>query len=55
MQADVNFIGGPDKLIGQAGSAAGAEDDSGLPEGVVNFLLPPAGMPKLHHVPARGI
>jgi len=55
MQADVNFVGGPDKLVGQARSAAGAEDDSGLPEGVVNFLLPPARMPKLHHVAARGI
>jgi hypothetical protein len=54
MQADVNFIGCPNKLIGQAWSAAAAEDNSGLFKGPINFLIPPAGVPELHNVAARG-
>src|SRR3954453_559845 len=55
MQADVNFIGCPDKLIGQAWPAAGAEDNSGLFKGPIDFLIPPAGVPKLHNVAAGRI
>src|SRR3954467_7573319 len=55
MQAEVNLIGCPDKLIGQAWPAAGAEDNSGLFKGPINFLVPPAGVPKLHNIAARGI
>src|SRR4051794_15970916 len=55
MQADVNFIGCPDKPIGQAWSAAAAKDNSGLSKGPINLLIPPAGVPKLHNVAARGI
>ena len=55
MQADVNFIGCPDKFIGQARPAAAAEDNSGRCKGAINFLVPPAGVPKLHNVAARGI
>src|SRR3954465_11663645 len=55
MQADVNFIGCPDKLVGQAWPAATAEDNSGRFKGPINFLVPPAGVPKLHNVAARGI
>ena len=55
MQADVNFIGCPDKLIGQAWPAAAAEDNSGLFKGPIHFLIPPAGVPKLHYIAAREI
>src|SRR3954452_5748491 len=55
MQADVNFIGCPDKFIGQARPTAAAEDNSGCFKGPINFLVPPAGVPKLHNVAARGI
>ena len=55
MQADINFIGRPDELIGQARSAAGAEDDPCLAEGAVDLLIPPAGVPEFHDVAARGI
>src|SRR5436305_14261640 len=55
MQADVNVIRGPDKLIGQAWPAARAEDNSGLCKGPIDFLVPPAGVPKLDNVAARGI
>src|SRR3954468_5290205 len=55
MQADVNFIGCPDKLVRQARPAAAAEDDSGLSKGPINCLIPPAGVPELHHVAARRI
>src|SRR3954468_17974290 len=55
MQADVNFIGCPDKLVRQARPAAAAEDDSGLSKGPINFLVPPAGVSELHHVAARRI
>src|SRR3954465_11318686 len=55
MQADVNFIGCPDKLVGQAWPAATAEDNSGRFKGPINFLVPPAGVPELHNVTARGI
>jgi hypothetical protein len=38
MQADVNLIGGLDELIGQAGAAAGAEDNTCLAEGADNII-----------------
>ena len=44
MQADVNFIGGLDELIGQARAAAC------LAEGAVNFFIPPTGVPEFHDV-----
>ena len=55
MQADVNLIGGPDELIGQARAAAGAEDDTCLAEGAVNFFIPPTGVPEFHDVATGGI
>ena len=50
MQADVNFIGSLDELIGQARAAARAEDDTCLAEGAVNFFIPPTGVPEFHDV-----
>src|SRR3954470_9291849 len=55
MQAEVNFIGCAHKFIRQARPAAAAEDNSGGCEGPINLLVPPAGVPKLHDVAARGI
>jgi hypothetical protein len=55
MQADVNFIGGLDELIGQARAAARAEDDTCLAEGAVNFFIPPTGVPEFHDVAPGGI
>ena len=55
VQAEVNFIDCPDELIRQARAAAGTEDDACLAEGVVDFLIPPAGVPEFHDVAARGI
>src|SRR5882757_3053236 len=55
MQTDINFIGCPDKLVGQAWPAAGAEDNSGLLKGLVNFLIPPAGVPEFDDIATRGI
>jgi hypothetical protein len=54
-QADVNFIGSADELVGQARPAAGAEDDSGLAEGVIDLVIPPAGVPEFNYVAARRI
>ena len=50
MQADVNLVGGLDELIGQAWATAGAEDDTRLGEGAVNFFIPPTGVPEFHDV-----
>src|SRR6476659_9259317 len=55
MQADVNLIGGLDELIGQARAAAGAEDNACLPEGAVNFFMPPTGVPEFYDVATGGI
>jgi len=55
MQADVNLIGGLDELIGQAWAAAGAEDDTCLSEGAVNFFIPPTDVPEFHDVATGGI
>ena len=55
VQADVNLIRRPDELIGQARSAAGAEDDPSLSEGAVNLFVPPTDVPKFDDVAARGI
>jgi hypothetical protein len=55
VQANVDFICCADELLGQAGSAAGAEDDPDLSEGAVHFLVPPAGVPEFNDVSARGI
>jgi len=55
MQADVNLVGGLDELIGQARTAAGAEDDSCLAEGAVDIFIPPTGVPEFYDVATRGI
>jgi hypothetical protein len=55
MQADVDFVGGPDKLVWQSRPAAGAENYAGLPKGVVNVFVPPTGVPELDDVAPRGI
>src|SRR5438270_9876239 len=55
MQAEVNLIGCPDELVGQARPAAAAEDNSGLSKGPINFLIPPAGVSELDDVAARRI
>src|SRR6476619_3824381 len=55
MQADVNLVGGPDEFIGQARTAAGAEDDTCLAEGAVDIFIPPTGVPEFHDVATRGI
>jgi hypothetical protein len=55
MQTDINFVGCPDKLVGQAWPAAGAEDNSRLLKGSVNFVIPPAGVPEFDGVATRGI
>ena len=50
MQADVHLVGGLDELIGQSWAAAGAQDDTRLAEGAVNFFIPPTGVPEFHDV-----
>jgi len=55
VQADICFIGCADKLIGQARSAAGAEDEPGLSEGAVHLVIPPAGVPEFDGIAARAI
>src|SRR4051794_30782662 len=55
MQTDINLIGCPDKLVGQAWPAAGAKDNSGLLKGPVNFLIPPTSVPEFDDIATRGI
>jgi hypothetical protein len=55
VKAHVDLVSGPDKFIRQTGPATGAEDNPGLLEGGINLAIPPALMPELHNVAARGI
>ena len=55
VQADIHFTGRADKLVRQARSAAGAEDDPGLSKGAIHFVIPPAGMAEFDDIPASGI
>ena len=55
VQPQIDIVGGPDKFVGKARPAAGAEDRSGLTKRVVNCLVPPAGVTELDDVAAGWI
>ncbi len=55
VQPHINFIGGSNKHFRKAGTAAGAEYDSGLSKVAVNLFVPPARVPELHRIAARRI
>jgi len=50
VQPQIDIVRGPDKFVGEARPAAGAEDRSGLAERIVNCLIPPAGVTELDDV-----
>src|ERR1700759_3112530 len=55
MKAEIDFVGGFHQLVGQARSAAGTENNTVIAKGRENLVIPPARVPELDHVPARGI
>jgi hypothetical protein len=50
VQPQVNFVGGPYKLVREPRSTAGAEDCTGPPKRGVHRLVPPAGVSELNDV-----
>src|SRR3954453_16191758 len=55
VQADIDLIRRPDHLVRQPWSAARAEHDACVAEGAIDFFVPPALVPELHHVAAPGL
>ena len=55
MEAYIDFVRRANEFIWQSRRAAGAEDNACLAKGVVDFLVPPAGVPEFDDVAPRGI
>jgi hypothetical protein len=55
MQANIDFVRRSNEFIWQSRRAAGAEDNACLAKGVVDFLVPPAGVPEFDDVAPRRI
>src|SRR5271170_489327 len=47
MQANIDFVRRSNEFIWQSRRAAGAEDNACLAKGVVDFLVPPTGVPEV--------
>ena len=52
VQAKIDVVRRPDKLIRQSWSAAGAEYYSCLAKGAVDLFVPPAGVPEFDNIAA---
>ena len=50
VQPQIDIVSGPNKVVRETRSAAGAEDRAGLTKGRVHCLVPPAGVTELNDI-----